>query len=401
LSFIHLIQHSQNPSVFPVCEYNFSLLRAKPTNEKKAIEAKIQSINKMNVAELTKHMKAPLQDDEAAVILTSGFGASHPNVAAAAAATAPAAEPNVVAATKKKRATSKLNKRAHQPALPPTPLPDPNIDSNTERRDTKVTFAPSSTTKPRASSSLVQNLEPATQKVVVDHSKIQRNLWKEMAKCSVLNAAFNAGGKKSNKPKSKKHSTVHHLSIMRSTDIPGFEIEGLNQGVPFAVHPFKTLVASSTKQKLALGINELIAVGQRMKAYTITNRMTMRDFLGEFKDLMFECPEDDDGDEVKRILGWGPNINGTDSQYSVAKDKHLSDALCRIRFALRGALTSHVPQELGRISHSMKFADAISFYPCTLFSFSPFLSWNVFDYSFLQSLSRIIGCLNILSLLRL
>jgi hypothetical protein len=83
---------------------------------------------------------------------------------------------------------------------------------------------------------------------------------------------------------------------MLSTDIPGFEIEGhgLHQGVSFSVNPFKTLVASSTNHKLALGINELIAVGQRMKAYTITNRMTMRDFLGEFKDLMFECPEDDD-----------------------------------------------------------------------------------------------------------
>jgi hypothetical protein len=135
---------------------------------------------------------------------------------------------------------------------------------------------------------------------------------------------------------------------MLSTDIPGFEIEGhgLHQGVSFSVNPFKTLVASSTNHKLALGINELIAVGQRMKAYTITNRMTMRDFLGEFKDLMFECPEDDDGDEVERILGWGPNINGTDSQYSVIKDQHLSDALCKIRFVIRGALTSHVPQEL-------------------------------------------------------
>jgi hypothetical protein len=105
LSFIHLIQHSQNPSLFPVCEYNFSFLRAKLTKEKKAIEAKIQSIANMNVAELTKHMKAPLQDDEAAVILTSGFGASQPNVAAAA---APAAKPNVAAAPKKKRTTSKL-----------------------------------------------------------------------------------------------------------------------------------------------------------------------------------------------------------------------------------------------------------------------------------------------------
>jgi hypothetical protein len=43
------------------------------TKEKKAIEDKIKSITNMNVAELTKHMKAPLQDDEAAVILSSGF----------------------------------------------------------------------------------------------------------------------------------------------------------------------------------------------------------------------------------------------------------------------------------------------------------------------------------------
>jgi hypothetical protein len=135
---IHLIQHSQNPSLFPVCEYNFSLLRAKLTNEKKAIEDKIKSFANMNVAELTNHMKAPLQDDEAAVILTSGFRA----------------QPNVAAAPKK------------------------NIDSNMERRDTKVTFAPSSVTKPRASSSLVQNLEPATQKIVnaEDHSELHRNL---------------------------------------------------------------------------------------------------------------------------------------------------------------------------------------------------------------------------------
>jgi hypothetical protein len=156
---IHLIQHSQNPSLFPVCEYNFSLLRAKLTNEKKAIEDKIKSFANMNVAELTNHMKAPLQDDEAAVILTSGFRA----------------QPNVAAAPKKKRTTSKLKKKRHQQ---PRPHPDPNIDSNMERRDTKVTFAPSSVTKPRASSSLVQNLEPATQKIVnaEDHSELHRNL---------------------------------------------------------------------------------------------------------------------------------------------------------------------------------------------------------------------------------
>jgi hypothetical protein len=360
LSSIHLIQHSQDPSVFPVCEYDFSLLRTKLTKEKKAIEAKIKSINSMNVAELTKHMKAPLQDDEAAVILTSGFGASHPNVAAPAAASAPAAEPNVASAPKKKRTTSKLKKKVNQPALPPPP--DPNIDSNSEGRDTKVTFAPSSASTPRASSSLVQNLEPATQKVVMDRKEIQRNLWKEMAKCSVFNAAFSPSDKKSNKPKPKKHSPTHHLSIMRSTDIPGFEIERLNQGVPFAVHPFKTLVASSNNHKVALRINELIAVGQIMKAYTIKNRMTMRDFLGVLKDLMFERPEDDDGDEVERILGGGPNINGTDSPYSVAKDKHLSDALCKIRFALKGALTSHVPQELESNKRNVLFFQMVVHY---------------------------------------
>jgi hypothetical protein len=181
-----------------------------------------------------------------------------------------------------------LKKKPHQQ---PPPLPDPNIDSNMERRDTKVTFAPSSAvTKPRASSSLVQNLEPVTQKIVnaEDRSEIRKNLWKEMSKCFVLNATLNAGSKKSNKSKNKKSSTVHHLVIMLSTDISGFEIEehGLHQGVPFSVHPFKTLVASSTNHKLALGINELIDVGQRMKSYTITNRMGMRDFLGELKDLM-------------------------------------------------------------------------------------------------------------------
>jgi hypothetical protein len=286
---IHLIQHSQNPSHFPVCEYNFTLLRAKLTNEKKAIEDKIKSITNMNVAELTKHMKAPLQDDEAAVILTSGFRASQPNVAAAA---APAAQPNVAAAPKKKRTTSKLKKKHHQQ---PPPLADPNIDdSNMERRDTKVTFAASSGTKLGASSSRVQNLEPATQKIVHaedrNEARSRRNLWKEMSKCCVLNATLNAtgsnksnatlnatGSNKSNKSKKKKSSTVHHLAIMLSTDISGFEIEehGLHQGSPFPVYPFKTLVASSTNHKLALGINEL--VGERMKTYTITNRMGMRE----------------------------------------------------------------------------------------------------------------------------
>jgi hypothetical protein len=87
----------------------------------------------MNVAELTKHMKAPLQDDEAAVILTSGFCPSQPNVAAAA----PAAQPNVAAAPKK-RTGSKLKKKQHQHKPPQA---DPNIDdSNMERKDTEVTF---------------------------------------------------------------------------------------------------------------------------------------------------------------------------------------------------------------------------------------------------------------------
>jgi hypothetical protein len=72
----------------------------------------------------------------------------------------------------------------------------------------------------------------------------------------------------------------------------------------------------------------------------------MRDFLGELKDLMFEHQGDGDEDETERILVWGPNIGGTVGQYSVTKDKHLSDALSKIKFCIRGALTPHVPQKL-------------------------------------------------------
>jgi hypothetical protein len=71
-------------------------------------------------------MKAPLKDDEAAVILTSGFRPSQPNVAAAA----PAAQPNVAAAPKK-HSVSKLKKKNRQQKPPQA---DPNIDeSNTEK----------------------------------------------------------------------------------------------------------------------------------------------------------------------------------------------------------------------------------------------------------------------------
>jgi hypothetical protein len=69
--------------------------------------------------------------------------------------------------------------------------------------------------------------------------------------------------------------------------------------------------------------------------------MGMRDFLGKLKDLMFERQSDGNEDEIKRILGRGPNIDGSDCQ-----DKHLSDALFKIRFSIRGALTPHVPEEL-------------------------------------------------------
>jgi hypothetical protein len=173
----------------------------------------------MNVAELTKHMKAPLKDDEAAVILTSGFRPSQPNVAAASnkrapsaesnlAAAAPAAQPNVAAAPKK-RSESKLKKKRHQHKPPQA---NPNIDdANMERKDTKVTFAASSgTIRLGASSSCVQNLEHADQKI--DRAETRRNLWTEMAKCCVLNATNNES-KSTTASKKKKPSTVYHLSF--------------------------------------------------------------------------------------------------------------------------------------------------------------------------------------------
>jgi hypothetical protein len=139
---------------------------------------------------------------------------------------------------------------------------------------------------------------------------------------------------------------------MLSTDVAGFEIEehGLHQGVPFPVYPFKTLVASSTihqPQTCPWPQQACCCWGKDEDIHCFNNRMGMRrDFIGELKYLMFERQGDGDEDEIKRILGWGPNIGVTDCQYSVAKDKHLSDALCKIRFCIRGALTPHDPAEL-------------------------------------------------------